>query len=184
VAHRLQFVDQLAQGGLADPGAAGEDGRASAAGIEVGEDGAVLGPELVALPGEPIDELRLERLEGALTIIAQECPPDFAAPMHIHRREDEVFYVVEGAVRVTCEHRTWVAGAGAILPKGRPHRFAVREGRPARLLQITAPAQFERFVAEVGVPATRPGLPDPEPPDLDRLLAAARHGIDILPGDG
>jgi len=40
-------------------------------------------------------------------------------------------------------------------------------------------------VAEVGVPATRPGLPDPEPPDLDRLLAAAaRHGIDILPGDG
>lgn len=127
-----------------------------------------------------------EATAGAFTIIDQECPPDFAAPMHIHRLEDELFYVLEGALRVTCDDRTWLAGAGALvfLPKGRPHQFMVQQGQPARLLQITAPAQFERFVAEVGVPATRPGLPDPELPDLDRLLAAAaRHGIDILPPD-
>jgi len=175
VAHRLQLVDELAQGGLAHPGAAGQDGQAAAAGIEVGEDGAVLGPEIVALPAEPLEQLHLERLKGA---------PGFATPAHVHHLEDELFYVLGGALQVTCGDRTWEAGAGALvfLPKGRPHQFVVWEGQPARLLQITAPAQFERFVAEVGVPATRPGLPDPELPDLERLVAAAaRHGIDILP---
>lgn len=129
-----------------------------------------------------------EATAGAFTIIDQECPPGFATPAHVHHLEDELFYVLGGALQVTCGDRTWEAGAGALvfLPKGRPHQFVVGEGQPARLLQIAAPAQFERFVAEVGVPATRPGLPDPELPDLERLVAAAaRHGIDILPpGDG
>ncbi|HEU0114119.1 MAG TPA: hypothetical protein VFQ80_05560 [Thermomicrobiales bacterium] len=44
--------------------------------------------------------------------------------------------------------------------------------RPARLLQITAPSQFERFVAEVGEPAPRAVLPPPGDLDLPRLRAA------------
>lgn len=48
-------------------------------------------------------------------------------------------------------------------------------------LQITAPAGFEDFIAEVGRPAQRPGLPEPTEPDIPRLAAAAqRYGYQIL----
>lgn len=81
----------------------------------------MLGPEIVALPAEPLEQLHLERLKGA---------PGFATPAHVHHLEDELFYVLGGALQVTCGDRTWEAGAGALvfLPKGRPHQFVVWGG--------------------------------------------------------
>lgn len=121
---------------------------------------------------------------GAFTLIDCQCPPGFAPPAHVHHIEDEAFYLLEGSLQVSCGDETWQVESGGFvfLPKGRPHRFVVVGEEGARLLQITAPAQFERFAADVGVPATGPGLPDPEAPDLPRLLAAAAaHHIEILP---
>lgn len=124
-----------------------------------------------------------DQTSGAFTLIDCACPPGFAPPPHVHHLEDEAFYLLEGALQVSCDDHTWPVSPGGFvfLPKGRPHHFVVVGDQPARLLQITAPAQFERFAADVGVPATRPGLPDPEAPDVERLLAAAAaHHIDIL----
>lgn len=121
---------------------------------------------------------------GAFTLIDCQCPPGFAPPAHVHHHEDEAFYLLGGSLQVSCGDETWQVEPGGFvfLPKGRPHRFVVVGEEGARLLQITAPAQFERFAADVGVPATGPGLPDPEAPDLPRLLAAAAaHNIEILP---
>lgn len=120
---------------------------------------------------------------GAFTVIDCECPPGFAPPLHVHHLEDEAFYVLDGTLQVSCDTETWEVGQGSFvfLPKGKTHSFVVLGDGPARFLQVTAPAQFERFAAEVGVPATRPGLPDPATPDVERLLAAAaRYRIDIL----
>jgi hypothetical protein len=65
------------------------------------------------------------------------------------------------------------------LPRGRTHTFTVE--RPVRALQITAPAAFEKFCAEVGRPATSATVPDPTPPDIPTLLEAAnRYDIEIL----
>jgi quercetin dioxygenase-like cupin family protein len=103
---------------------------------------------------------------------------------HVHHREDEIFYVLEGTLEVTCGDQRWAAGPGGLvmLPMGIPHRFEVGADGPARLLQITTPAQFERFAADVGEPAAAPGLPPPARPDVERLLAAAdRYGVEILP---
>jgi hypothetical protein len=48
-------------------------------------------------------------------------------------------------------------------------------------LQITAPAGFERFMAEVGEPARSLSLPPPSAPDIGRLTAAAaKLGIEIV----
>jgi mannose-6-phosphate isomerase-like protein (cupin superfamily) len=127
-----------------------------------------------------------DQTSGAFTLIECECPPGFAPPPHVHHVEDEAFYLLEGTLRVNCDDHTWQLNPGGFvfLPKGRRHRFVVEGDHSARLLQITAPAQFERFASDVGVPATRPGLPDPEAPDLDRLLAAAAaYHIDILYSD-
>jgi mannose-6-phosphate isomerase-like protein (cupin superfamily) len=125
-----------------------------------------------------------EATRGALTLIECECPAGFAPPPHIHHAEDEAFYLLDGRLDVTCGDSTWILEPGgfAFLPKGTPHRFVVSADGPARMLQLTAPSQFEHFAAESGARATGPGLPEPGEPDIERLLlAASRHHIEILP---
>lgn len=120
---------------------------------------------------------------GAFTLIEQLCPGDFGTPAHVHELDDEAFYVLDGTLRVTSGDDDWDVGTGGFvfLPKGVPHRFEVVGGRSARLLQVTAPAQFERFAADAGEPATAAGLPAPGPVDVDRLAAAAeRHRYRML----
>ena len=124
-----------------------------------------------------------EQTGGAFTLLECLMPPGFAPPPHVHRAEDEGFYLLEGDLTVTCGAEQWRAGPGAFvwLPRGLPHGFTVEGTTPARMLQVTAPAGFERFAAEVGQPAQTPVLPPPAAPAIERLLAsAARHQIEIL----
>jgi hypothetical protein len=60
-----------------------------------------------------------------------------------------------------------------MLPRGVPHAFVVSSESPCRGLQITAPAQFERFVEEIGRPADTLTLPEPSQPDIEALARAA-----------
>jgi quercetin dioxygenase-like cupin family protein len=130
-----------------------------------------------------------DETNGAFTLIEQLAPAGFAPPPHIHRTEDEAFYILEGEITVTCGEHVWSAAAGAFvfLPRGVPHTFAVADAGPARLLQLTTPGQFERFAAEAGEPAAQPVLPEPSTPDVPRLLALmAKYGYDPVgppPGD-
>jgi mannose-6-phosphate isomerase-like protein (cupin superfamily) len=120
---------------------------------------------------------------GAFTLIEQLLPPGFAPPPHIHHEEDEGFYLLEGSLAVQCEEEQWQIAPGSFvwLPRGRRHGFAVTGDVPARLLQITTPAGFERFAAEAGEPVSAPVLPPATAPDIPRLLAAAaRHKVEIL----
>ncbi len=124
-----------------------------------------------------------EHTGGAFTLLEWTAPPGFAPPRHVHRTEDETFYVLEGTMTVTCGDQTWQVTPGmfVFLPRGVPHGFTVTGSTPIRGIQLTAPAGFEHFIAEVGEPARALTLPPPAAPDIARLLAAAaRHGIDIL----
>jgi quercetin dioxygenase-like cupin family protein len=55
------------------------------------------------------------------------CPAGFGPPPHLHHREDEAFYVLEGQMTVTCGEQTWTATPGSfvLLPRGIPHAFTV-----------------------------------------------------------
>lgn len=115
---------------------------------------------------------------GGFTLIEQITPAEFAAPPHIHDAEEEAFYVLEGSLEVTCGERVWSADSGSfvLLPRGVPHAFKVTSPGGAKLLQITAPAGFEQFVAEAGEPAPAATLPTPAEPNIPRLLEAmSRH---------
>ena len=121
------------------------------------------------------------------TLIECEVPAEFGPPPHIHHDEEEGFYVLEGEVTVTCGEQTWTVDPGgfALLPRGIPHSFQVSETGNAKVLQITSPAQFERFAAEAGEPAEAMVLPEPTEPDVEKLLAiAAKYGNEILPPPG
>ena len=111
-------------------------------------------------------------------------PAGFAPPPHVHHAEDEAFYVLEGDVTFTCGDRTWNATAGsfAFLPRDVPHQFQVSDAGPLKMLQLTLPAQFDRFAAEVGESARANTLPAPTEPDVPKLLAAsAKYKIEIMP---
>ena len=84
----------------------------------------------------------------------------FGPPLHVHGREDEAFYILDGQISVECGAKRFTAGPGdfTFLPRGIPHTFLVTRG-PVRGLQIAAPAGFEEYIAEAGSPAQRPGLP-------------------------
>jgi quercetin dioxygenase-like cupin family protein len=112
-----------------------------------------------------------------LTLIEFSAPTGFGPPRHVHEREDEVFYVLDGAMRVVCGAKEWeaVPGSTVFLPRGIEHAFMVTSETPIRGLQITTPAGFEDFVAELGRPAEGPGLPPPTVPDIAHLDQVGRR---------
>jgi mannose-6-phosphate isomerase-like protein (cupin superfamily) len=123
-----------------------------------------------------------EQTRGGFTFLQWEAPEGFGPPRHIHHHEEEAFYLLEGEMTVRCGDREWAVGPAGfvLLPRGIPHAFVVTRG-PARGLQITAPSGFERYIAELGRPAERPGLPDATPPDVAALTeAGTRHGYEMV----
>jgi quercetin dioxygenase-like cupin family protein len=125
-----------------------------------------------------------EQTDGRLAVVEFLCPTGFATPRHVHRVEDEAFVVLEGSVAGFCGDEAWSAEPGSFvwLPRDVAHGFEVVGRDPARLLAITLPGGFDRFVTDAGEPAVRRTLPPPREVDIPKLLAAAvRHGQEILP---
>ena len=95
--------------------------------------------------------------------------------MHVHEREDEYSYVLEGelGVQVGDEIRYAKAGELVFKPRGIWHAFWNRTDEPARVLEIISPAGFERYFAEL-----KPLLASQ--PDFEGLAALqARYGLEM-----
>ncbi len=125
-----------------------------------------------------------ETTGGAVAVIEHLAPRGSGSPLHVHSREDEWFYVIEGELTLWVDGRTIVAPAGSFVfgPKGIPHTFTV-SSEEARFLLVTEPAGFEQFMRAVGEPAARIEIPPAatEPPDVAALTAAAaEYGIEII----
>jgi mannose-6-phosphate isomerase-like protein (cupin superfamily) len=74
-------------------------------------------------------------------------PPTFIAPLHIHDRDDEAWYVLEGALafRVDASELEVPAGGGIVVPRGAAHTFWKPSPQPARCL-IVMTATIHRLV--------------------------------------
>jgi quercetin dioxygenase-like cupin family protein len=111
-------------------------------------------------------------------------PPGGGPPPHVHSREEEGFYVLEGEITFTVNGEQVVAAAGtfANMPVGTPHSFKNESGKPARTLISVAPAGLEQMFFEVGVPLAE-GATTAMPPtkeETEKLLAVApKYGIQI-----
>jgi quercetin dioxygenase-like cupin family protein len=94
------------------------------------------------------------------------------APWHVHSREDEYFYVLEGTIVVHLEDQNHQAGPGSFvfLPRGIPHAWDVVGPGPSVLLMMTVPAMLEEFLKEFHAAATRD----------ERDAVASRYGIKFL----
>jgi mannose-6-phosphate isomerase-like protein (cupin superfamily) len=114
---------------------------------------------------------------GAFGLVESMLAPGYSPPLHVHEREDETFWVLEGEVTIRCGARTFRAsvGACAFLPRGVPHTFVVEGNVPARMIGMMTPGGGEAFFVEGGRPADGQGFPPPVPPDLEHLRHVARH---------
>ena len=112
-------------------------------------------------------------------------PPGGGPPPHVHSREEEGFYILEGEITLQAGDQRIVATAGMFvnMPIGMPHSFKNESSKPAKMLIMIAPAGLENMFFEVGVPladGSTSALP-PTQEEIEKLLKVApKYGIEIL----
>ncbi len=115
-------------------------------------------------------------------------PPGGGPPLHVHSREEEGFYVLDGEIifHIGGERVVATPGMFANAPIGTPHSFKNESDKPARMIITLVPAGFEQMFFEVGraVPAGTTTASPPTMEELEKLLEAApKYGAKIsLPG--
>jgi quercetin dioxygenase-like cupin family protein len=104
-----------------------------------------------------------------------------ASPLHVHRREDEQFLIIDGEARfIVGEQRIDACAGDAIfLPRDVPHAYLVTSAT-ARLVGSVTPGGFEAFFTRLGTPVV-PGEPEAPPPTVEAMAStAAEFGVEIL----
>ena len=110
--------------------------------------------------------------------------PGGGPPLHVHSREEEGFYILQGEITFTINGERIVATAGmfANMPVGTPHGFKNESNKPAKMLVSVAPAGLEKMFMEIGVSLAE-GATTALPPtrgDIEKLLAIApKYGIEF-----
>ena len=129
-----------------------------------------------------------EDTNGKYAIWEAIVPPGGGPPPHVHSREEEGFYIIEGEITFQIGDKRIVATAGmfANMPVGTPHSFKNESSLPSKMLLSVAPAGLEQMFFEVGVPLAE-GATTALPPtkeEIEKVLAVApKYGIEIrLPG--
>ena len=112
-------------------------------------------------------------------------PPGGGPPPHVHSREEEGFFVLEGEITFQVGDKRIVAKAGtfANIPVGTLHSFRNESEQQAKMIITVAPAGLEQMFFEVSLPLEQGATAAPKPSiaDLEKLLKAApKYGIEIL----
>jgi quercetin dioxygenase-like cupin family protein len=126
-----------------------------------------------------------EETGGQFGLIESLSPKGAEPPRHIHRREDETFYVLEGEITFYVGDETYEAPPGTFVsaPRGVPHSYTF-ETDMICMLVLVAPGGFEEFFrpAQSSEPAQALEIPPPEgPPDVQALVATLeQHGVEVV----
>jgi mannose-6-phosphate isomerase-like protein (cupin superfamily) len=120
--------------------------------------------------------------DGAYALAEIVSTPEGFVPLHVHHREDEAFYVLEGEVTFTVGDGIIEAGPGSFAfgPRDVPHRYEITSPS-ARMLMLFSPAGFEGFIRETSEPTDSLEATVPQDLDLEMIAEiAARYGAEML----
>jgi quercetin dioxygenase-like cupin family protein len=110
-------------------------------------------------------------------------PPGGGPPPHVHSREEESFFVLEGEIALQIGEQWLVAKVGTFvnIPVGVWHSFRNETDKQARMIISIAPAGLEEMFIEAGQQVLPDGtIPTPSKEDFAKLMAAApRYGVEI-----
>ena len=124
---------------------------------------------------------------GAYFAMEALVPPGGGPPPHVHSREDETFYVLEGELEFLLGDELVTAGPGAFVnvPRGTVHRFTNTGAESARLLLTFTPAGIERWFEQTLEPAPNHVTPADVPDNVEEVAAryaatATDYGIEFV----
>jgi quercetin dioxygenase-like cupin family protein len=124
---------------------------------------------------------------GAYFAMEALVPPGGGPPPHIHTREDETFYLLEGNVEFLLGEQTVVAGPGDFVnvPRGIVHRFQNTGTETARIILTFTPAGIEHWFEETLERAPNGARTEDVPDNFEEVAArydaaAPRYGIEFV----
>ena len=136
------------------------------------------GRSIEVLPGETVMfKATRADTDGAYTLIEVTDQPQTGPPMHLHRREDESFYILEGTFAFQIGDLALTATPGWFMtaPKGVPHSYKNIGTTPAKMLAFLVPAGVENFFEDLSKLTAAGTL------DIDSIVTvAAKQGIELV----
>lgn len=110
--------------------------------------------------------------DGELTIIEASIAPGDGPPLHVHAKENESYYVLDGNFEFVCGEESARGGPGTFVfaPRNVPHRYRNVGDMRGRILFGFTPGGIEKFFAEAAA----------EPLRERRALIAAKYHIIML----
>jgi quercetin dioxygenase-like cupin family protein len=132
--------------------------------------GAVVG----VVGGRSTFKVLSEQTGGAYAVLEQEVPPGHGPPLHVHRHETEIFYILEGTFEITLGDRRLAAPAGAMAvgPRDIPHTFCNIGPTPGKLLLTVIPGRFANYFLDVD------DVPDADHATIRALCS--KYDVEIL----
>lgn len=117
-----------------------------------------------------------EAVGGAFCVFQEDVPPGIGPPLHIHKVEHEIFYVLKGLIRFRCEDETLELGAGGsiVIPPGARHAFRNIGDEAATIVVNLTPGGSDGFFRDV----ERLGLGPGDTAAIDEL--AARYNLEFV----
>jgi len=114
-----------------------------------------------------------DQTQGAYAVVEEMSPPQGGPPLHLHRRTDEICYILEGEYQVVCGNRTFNAPQGTVfvVPKSVPHSLRNISAATSRVLVTLIPGGFEKFFAQAN------DITDP----AKVMEIAKHHDVEFLP---
>lgn len=141
-----------------------------------------VGPSYWVYGDKDIMKVTSQETGGKLAVVETLVPPHGGPPPHIHRREDEAFYVIDGDFEVLDNDRTFnvTAGAFVYMPQGSLHYFKNLHDEPKKLLLLFFPAGFEKYLVEVGTPVAEGELAPSRLTDMELAnRIAPNYGLEF-----
>jgi quercetin dioxygenase-like cupin family protein len=122
---------------------------------------------------------------GTYALFEDIVPPGVGPPTHIHTREEETWYILDGELQWNVGGKSFQATNGCFihLPRNVPHSFINLSDKNAIMVLTYAPAGFDQWFLDVGQPVAdryAPGDPPVLSEELEEQAIALAKGYGVI----
>lgn len=129
-----------------------------------------------------------EDTNGQYALLKAVVHPGGGPPPHLHRKEEEAFFILKGELSIFAggDWLTATAGDWVLAPRDAEHAFTNNTNEPVEMLILLAPAGLEEMFLLTGTPWADPQEAPgrPKATEVKRMMdMAPKYGIEFMSGD-